>query len=59
LIACNYDQAEALMIAASQAGVTLATVGKVGGDHVTFGNQSAPLADLSHIFRTAFADAVA
>ena len=59
LIACNYDQAEALMIAASQAGVTLATVGKVGGDHVTFGNQSAPLSELAHIFRTAFEKAVA
>ncbi len=33
LIACNFDQAEALMIAAGQAGVPLATVGKVGGDH--------------------------
>jgi phosphoribosylformylglycinamidine synthase len=59
LIACNFDQAEALMIAASQAGVPLATVGKVGGDQITFGSQSAPLAELSQIFRTSFENAVA
>ena len=59
LIACNFDQAEALMIAANQAGVKLATVGKVGGDEVTFGSQSAPLTELAHIFRTAFQNAVA
>ena len=59
LIACNFDQAEALMIAANQAGVTLATVGKVGGDHITFGSQSAPLTELSQTFRSAFEAAVA
>ncbi len=59
LIACNFDQAEALMIAANQAGVTLATVGKVGGDHITFGSQSAPLSELSQTFRSAFEAAVA
>ena len=59
LIACNFDQAEALMIAANQAGVTLTTIGKVGGDQVTFGSQSAPLLDLATLYRSAFADAVA
>ncbi|PXW70650.1 phosphoribosylformylglycinamidine synthase subunit II [Loktanella sp. PT4BL] len=59
LIACNFDQAEALMIAASQAGVPLATVGKVGGDQITFGSQSAPLSELSRVFRTSFENAVA
>ena len=59
LIACNFDQAEALMIAASQAGVPLATVGKVGGDQITFGSHSAPLSELSQIFRTSFENAVA
>ncbi|WP_333713430.1 phosphoribosylformylglycinamidine synthase subunit PurL [Yoonia sp.] len=59
LIACNFDQAEALMVAASRAGVTLATVGKVGGHQITFGSQSAPLAELSHLYRSAFAAAVA
>jgi phosphoribosylformylglycinamidine synthase len=59
LIACNFDQAEALMIAASQAHVPLTTVGKVGGDQITFGSQSAPLPELSQMFRTAFENAVA
>ncbi len=59
LIGCNFDQAEALMIAANKAGVTLTTVGKVGGEDITFGSQSAPLAELRHIFRTSFESAVA
>jgi phosphoribosylformylglycinamidine synthase len=59
LIACNFDQAEALMIAASQAHVPLATVGKVGGDQITFGSQSAPLSELGQTFRTSFENAVA
>ncbi|MFQ1700951.1 phosphoribosylformylglycinamidine synthase subunit PurL [Loktanella agnita] len=59
LVACNFDQAEALMIAANQAGLTLTTVGKVGGDQITLGSHSAPLAELAQIFRSAFADAVA
>jgi len=59
LIACNFDQAEALMIAANQAGVTLTTVGKAGGDLITFGSQNALLTDLSGIFRTSFENAVA
>ncbi len=59
LVACNFDQAEALMIAANQADVTLTTVGKVGGDQVTFGSQSAALEDLATSFRTAFAAAIA
>ncbi len=59
LIACTFDQAEALMIAASQVGATLTTVGKVGGDQITFGSQSMSLRDLSHTFRTAFENAVA
>ncbi|MEJ6401685.1 phosphoribosylformylglycinamidine synthase subunit PurL [Yoonia sp. 2307UL14-13] len=59
LIACNFDQAEALMIAANQTGIILTTIGKVGGDQITFGSQSAPLADLTHVFRTSFATALA
>ena len=59
LIACNLDMADALMVAAGQAGVPLAMVGKVGGDHVTFGNHSAPLAPLAATFRSAFQNAVA
>ncbi len=54
LIACNFDQAEALMIAASEAGVPLSTVGRFGGDLVSFGGFSAPLAELSDIYRSSF-----
>ncbi|WP_428542945.1 phosphoribosylformylglycinamidine synthase subunit PurL [Profundibacter sp.] len=54
LIACNFDQAEALMIAASEAGVPIATVGRFGGDAVTFGEVSAPLSELSDIYRSSF-----
>ncbi len=59
LIACNFDQAEALMIAAGQAGLRLESVGKFTGDSVRFGGSEAPLADLSNTFRSAFAQAVA
>ena len=59
LIACNFDQAEALMIAAGAAGLTITTVGKFGGSDVSFGGASAPLADLSEIYRTSFADTFA
>jgi phosphoribosylformylglycinamidine synthase II len=59
LIACNFDQAEALMVYASQSGVPLTMVGKVGGDQVTFGSHSASLAELATIFRTSFQSAVA
>ncbi|MEQ9257777.1 MAG: phosphoribosylformylglycinamidine synthase subunit PurL [Roseovarius sp.] len=54
LIATSFDAAEALMAAASQAGVTLATVGKFGGSDVSFGGVSAPLAELSALFRESF-----
>ena len=54
LIACNFDMAEALMVAAGQAGVTLSTVGKFTGDAVSFGGTSAPLEELSGLYRTSF-----
>ena len=54
LIACNFDQAEALMIAATAAGLPLVTVGKFGGTDVTMGSTSAPLAELSSIYRSTF-----
>ncbi|UWQ55488.1 phosphoribosylformylglycinamidine synthase subunit PurL [Leisingera caerulea] len=59
LIACNFDQAEALMLAAGQAGVTVTTVGKFGGDMVRIGGSEAPLAELTEVFRSSFAAAVA
>ncbi len=59
LIACNWDQAEALMIAAGQAGLRLESVGKFTGSSVRFGASEAPLADLAEIWRTSFAAQVA
>ncbi len=59
LVACNFDQAEALMSTAAAAGVTVTTVGKFTGDTVKIGNAEAPLAELSEIFRNSFAAAVA
>ncbi|MEX0319770.1 MAG: phosphoribosylformylglycinamidine synthase subunit PurL [Ruegeria sp.] len=59
LVACNFDQAEALMIAAGQAGVPLASVGRFTGDSVRIGASEAPLEELTATFRTSFAAAVA
>ncbi|WP_170548679.1 phosphoribosylformylglycinamidine synthase subunit PurL [Ruegeria atlantica] len=59
LVACNFDQAEALMIAAGQAGVPLVSVGRFTGDVVKVGNSEAPLAELTNTFRDSFAAAVA
>ncbi|MEO1555912.1 MAG: AIR synthase-related protein, partial [Pseudomonadota bacterium] len=59
LIACSFDKAEALMIAAVKAGVPIQTVGKFSGDTVWLGNSSAPLSDLSDIYHTTFATALA
>ena len=59
LIACNFDQAEALMIAAGQAGLYIESVGRFTGDTVKFANSEAPLAELADIYRQSFADAVA
>ncbi|UTS80691.1 phosphoribosylformylglycinamidine synthase subunit PurL [Phaeobacter piscinae] len=59
LVACNFDQAEALMMAAGQAGVTVTSVGKFGGDMVKIGGSEAPLAELADVFRSSFAAAVA
>ncbi len=54
LVACTFDEAEALMVAAGRAGVPIASVGRFTGDSVKFGASEAPLADLAHIFRTSF-----
>lgn len=55
LVACNFDQAEALMIAAAQVNVPIATVGRFTGDTVRIGHASAPLSGLSAIYRDSFA----
>jgi phosphoribosylformylglycinamidine synthase len=59
LVACNFDQAEALMVAAGQAGVPIATVGRFTGSTVRFGSSEAPLEELGALYRSAFAEAVA
>ncbi|SHI87476.1 phosphoribosylformylglycinamidine synthase subunit II [Shimia gijangensis] len=58
LVACNFDQAEALMIAAGPSGVSVTSVGKFTGDHVWFGNSGAPLAEMAVLFRSSFAEAI-
>ncbi|MCB1312559.1 MAG: phosphoribosylformylglycinamidine synthase subunit PurL, partial [Sedimentitalea sp.] len=59
LVACNFDQAEALMTAAGQAGVRVASVGRFTGDRVRIGSAEAPLAELSALYRSSFAAAIA
>ncbi|WP_299660076.1 phosphoribosylformylglycinamidine synthase subunit PurL [uncultured Ruegeria sp.] len=59
LVACNFDQAEALMIAAGQAGVPLISVGRFTGDCVKIGSSEAALEELAATFRSSFAEAVA
>ncbi|AGI68403.1 phosphoribosylformylglycinamidine synthase II [Octadecabacter antarcticus 307] len=59
LIACTFDQAEALMVAAGKAGVPIASVGKFGGDHVSMGSSTGPLVDLASLFRATFANTFA
>ncbi|MFP4406357.1 phosphoribosylformylglycinamidine synthase subunit PurL, partial [Rhodosalinus sp.] len=55
LVACNFDQAEGLMIAAGRAGVPIRTVGRFTGDTVRFGAAQAPLADLVALWEGALA----
>ncbi len=56
LIACGFDQAEAIMAAASRAGIPVSQVGRFGGSQISFGGASASLAELSELYRSAFAD---
>ncbi|MDR9393947.1 MAG: phosphoribosylformylglycinamidine synthase subunit PurL [Roseovarius sp.] len=55
LVGCNFDEAEALMAAASRAEVPIRTVGRFTGDSVKLGDREAPLDDLSDLFRKSFA----
>ncbi|ALG91930.1 MULTISPECIES: phosphoribosylformylglycinamidine synthase subunit PurL [Actibacterium] len=59
LLACSFDQAEALMVAAGHAGVHLETVGRFGGDVVKFGAKESDMAGFSALYRGAFAAALA
>ena len=46
LIACSFDSAEALMIAAGQAGLTITSVGRFGGETLRIGRSEIPLNEL-------------
>jgi len=59
LVACNFDQAEALMINAQKGGVSITSIGKFTGDSVKFGSSETSLEELSATFRSSFAAAVA
>ncbi len=56
LIACNFDQAEALMMAAARAHVPISMVGRFTGNKVRYGRSEAPLKELSKLFRSSFGD---
>jgi phosphoribosylformylglycinamidine synthase subunit PurL len=58
LVACSFDQAEALMVAAGHAGVPIAAVGRFGGQVVRLGPSEAPLAEMSALYRESFERAV-
>jgi hypothetical protein len=47
-----------LMVAAGKAGVSLCSVGRFGGGAVRMGASEAPLAQLSLLYRSAFARAI-
>jgi phosphoribosylformylglycinamidine synthase len=54
LMACTFDAAEALMVAAGQAGLDLTMVGQFGGEMVKLGREEAPLGRLSALYRGRF-----
>ena len=58
LVAVAQGTLAGLQAAAKAAGVPLALVGQFGGTDVTLGTESAPLADLSRLHRSAFAAAL-
>ncbi|MBU3029299.1 phosphoribosylformylglycinamidine synthase subunit PurL [Paracoccus marinaquae] len=58
LVACSAEGAEALIHAGRAAGVAVAAVGRFGGDTVSLGGDAVPLAELSTLYRTAFAAAI-
>jgi phosphoribosylformylglycinamidine synthase len=58
LLAVPQDRLAPLAAAATAAGVPLALVGQFGGGGVSFGGEAAPLAELSQLYRGAFAAAL-
>ena len=55
LVACTGEQADALRAEGLKAGVAVALVGRFGGTDIRFGESRAPIADLSALYRSAFA----
>jgi phosphoribosylformylglycinamidine synthase subunit PurL len=58
LVACTEEQATTLEAYARQFGPGSVCVGRFGGDAVIFGTDTARLADLSALYRGAFAAAI-
>ncbi|PTE15114.1 phosphoribosylformylglycinamidine synthase subunit PurL [Pseudogemmobacter blasticus] len=58
LVAVAQADLAGLQAAAKAAGVPLALVGQFGGETVTLGSESAPMAELSKLYRSAFAAAL-
>ena len=54
LIACEFDQAESLFVAACKQNIPIQTVGIFKGDAIIFGNSRSELASLSDIFSNTF-----
>ena len=54
LVACDADQADALMTAASQTGLPIACVGKFGGTSIRYGGSDVSLEELSALYRNSF-----
>ena len=59
LVAASPDQAGKLLSAARAAGVPVTKAGEFGGTEVRFGDVASPLSELSAIYRSAFAAALA
>ncbi|MCF3974592.1 phosphoribosylformylglycinamidine synthase subunit PurL [Paracoccus salsus] len=58
LVACDAAGAEALLEAGAQAGIEVAQVGSFGGMAIQMGGDAGDLAELSQLYRTAFATAI-
>jgi len=54
LIACEFDQAEALFVEAGKQNIPIQTVGSFKGDAIVFGNSRSELVSLSAIFSDTF-----
>jgi phosphoribosylformylglycinamidine synthase subunit PurL len=58
LLAVSPGDLDALLASGKASGLPVARVGKFGGDSLAFGAEVAPMAELSQVYRAAFATAV-